>query len=254
LGQNRIIVNNIIVGAGASIRFWPGEGGTTLLDNSRLINDVIVNNSIIEPQNGNAFDIDKPIQSGLGHTNTRIANNLVLQSSGTLASVDTASGLTFDHNLWSRTPSSNVFSNTDVVANPLLVDPNHTRTAGTVSAEWYKLTSSSPAINKAAQIASVSEDYFRTLRGTSPDIGAHEYGGSPNPTTGATKTPTPTISGKKTGDVNGDGVVNILDFQLLSNSFGKSQGQTGYNANADFNGDNVVNILDFQILSNNFGK
>ena len=56
------------------------------------------------------------------------------------------------------------------------------------------------------------------------------------------------------GDVNGDGVVNILDFQLLSNSFGKSHGQTGYDARCDFNGDNSVNVLDFQVLSNNFGK
>jgi len=82
------------------------------------------------------------------------------------------------------------------------------------------------------------------------------------PTAVATKTPTPkptltatpTTSTVKPGDVNRDGVVNILDFQLLSNSFGKSLGQTGYNANADFNKDNTVNIMDFQILSNNFGK
>ena len=56
------------------------------------------------------------------------------------------------------------------------------------------------------------------------------------------------------GDVNGDGIVNILDFQLLSNSFGKSVGQTGYDARCNFNADNSVNVLDFQILSNNFGK
>ena len=83
---------------------------------------------------------------------------------------------------------------------------------------------------------------------------------SSTPTINATKTPTPRSSASPTpggsilGDVNKDGHVNILDFQLLSNSFGKSQGQTGYNPNADFNKDNSVNVLDFQILSNNFGK
>src|SRR3989344_5923263 len=56
------------------------------------------------------------------------------------------------------------------------------------------------------------------------------------------------------GDVDGNGIVNILDFQLLSNSFGRSQGQTGYDARCDFDGSNSVNILDFQVLSNNFGK
>ncbi len=55
------------------------------------------------------------------------------------------------------------------------------------------------------------------------------------------------------GDANGDGRVDILDFQLLSNSFGKLPGQTGYDSRCDFNSSNTVDILDFQILSNNFG-
>lgn len=69
-----------------------------------------------------------------------------------------------------------------------------------------------------------------------------------------TSTPTPTSTNFKPGDVNHDGQVNIFDFQLLSNSFGKSSGQTGYNPDADFNVDQKVDILDFQILSNNFGR
>jgi acid phosphatase type 7 len=56
------------------------------------------------------------------------------------------------------------------------------------------------------------------------------------------------------GDINGDSRVDILDFQLLSNSFGKSQGQTGYNASADLNADTRIDILDFQLVSNNFGR
>ncbi len=55
------------------------------------------------------------------------------------------------------------------------------------------------------------------------------------------------------GDANGDGKVDILDFQLLSNSFGKVPGQTGYDGRCDFNSSNSVDILDFQLLSNNFG-
>ncbi len=56
------------------------------------------------------------------------------------------------------------------------------------------------------------------------------------------------------GDANGDGRVDILDFQLLSNSFGKDPGQTGYDGRCDFNSSNTVDILDFQLLSNNFGQ
>ncbi len=59
--------------------------------------------------------------------------------------------------------------------------------------------------------------------------------------------------GAVAGDVDGNGTVDIIDFQLLSNSFGKVLGQTGYDGRSDFNSSNSVDILDFQVLSNNFG-
>ncbi len=46
------------------------------------------------------------------------------------------------------------------------------------------------------------------------------------------------------GDINGDGVVNILDFNALLVQWGK----TGSNLSADLNHDGVVGILDFNIL------
>jgi len=49
-------------------------------------------------------------------------------------------------------------------------------------------------------------------------------------------------------DINSDSVVNILDYQILSNNFSTSD------SDSDINEDGVVNILDFQILSNNFGS
>jgi hypothetical protein len=57
-----------------------------------------------------------------------------------------------------------------------------------------------------------------------------------------------------TGDVNDDNAVNITDLGLLADSFGKSQGQTGFNPNADLNGDNAVNITDLGLLADNFGR
>ena len=59
--------------------------------------------------------------------------------------------------------------------------------------------------------------------------------------------PTPTTAFVQ-GDINEDGVVNILDFTLLSNAFGTND------TTADINSDGIVNVLDFTILSNNFGK
>ena len=48
------------------------------------------------------------------------------------------------------------------------------------------------------------------------------------------------------GDVNTDGVVNILDIVLLVNLVLNDE----YNATADLNSDGVINILDSVILVN----
>ena len=54
------------------------------------------------------------------------------------------------------------------------------------------------------------------------------------------------------GDTDGDGV-NIVDFSRLLLGFGKSSGQTGYNAAVDFDGSDATDIVDFSILVARFG-
>jgi hypothetical protein len=56
------------------------------------------------------------------------------------------------------------------------------------------------------------------------------------------------------GDINGDGIVDILDAILLANAFDSVPGDSNWNPNADINGDNIVEILDAIILANNFGE
>ncbi len=51
-----------------------------------------------------------------------------------------------------------------------------------------------------------------------------------------------TVKAEKTADLNGDGVVNILDLVILANAFGKDS--------PDLNADGVVNILDLVVISN----
>lgn len=48
------------------------------------------------------------------------------------------------------------------------------------------------------------------------------------------------------GDVNADGVVNVLDMVLVANAFGEKL--------PDLNGDGIVNILDLVIVANAFGN
>ncbi|PWK18651.1 HYR domain-containing protein [Xanthomarina spongicola] len=61
-----------------------------------------------------------------------------------------------------------------------------------------------------------------------------------------------TITELLAGDANNDNLVNILDFGILSGSFGLTSSDSGYNSSADFDGNEVINILDFGLLSGNF--
>jgi hypothetical protein len=58
----------------------------------------------------------------------------------------------------------------------------------------------------------------------------------------------------RAGDCNNDNVVSVLDFNILKATFGKTQGDPGYDARADFTGDNTVNISDFKLQKGNFGQ
>ncbi len=53
------------------------------------------------------------------------------------------------------------------------------------------------------------------------------------------------------GDVNGDGSTNSLDFNILAGNFGAGPGATP--AQGDLTGDGFVNSADFNILAGNFG-
>ncbi|MEN8220908.1 MAG: cohesin domain-containing protein [Pseudomonadota bacterium] len=55
------------------------------------------------------------------------------------------------------------------------------------------------------------------------------------------------------GDANDDNCVTILDFSILSGTFGKCNGD-GFDSRADFNQDDCVTILDFSLLAANFGQ
>jgi hypothetical protein len=58
----------------------------------------------------------------------------------------------------------------------------------------------------------------------------------------------------RAGDANNDNVVEVLDFNILKNTFGKSVSDPGFDPRADFNADNVVEVLDFNLLKLNFGQ
>ena len=76
--------------------------------------------------------------------------------------------------------------------------------------------------------------------------GINSYDGGPP---GATQTLTLNIA--MPGDVNGDGVANCTDLNLVKASFGTYRGQPGYNPAADLNNDGVINVEDLALVSKN---
>ena len=56
------------------------------------------------------------------------------------------------------------------------------------------------------------------------------------------------------GDINHDGCVDMADVAILVSAFGTRFGDPGFVKDADLNGDGLVNIQDFNILHNNWGK
>jgi len=54
------------------------------------------------------------------------------------------------------------------------------------------------------------------------------------------------------GDANGDNLVSIEDFLLLSAAFGAYEDDPNYDSAADLDASGAVNIVDFSLLQNNF--
>lgn len=50
-------------------------------------------------------------------------------------------------------------------------------------------------------------------------------------------------------DLNGDGVVNCADLEIVKASFGKKNGQTGFDPRADVNKDGIVNVIDLSTVA-----
>src|SRR2546427_12683964 len=56
------------------------------------------------------------------------------------------------------------------------------------------------------------------------------------------------------GDINGDGIVNIIDLSIVGSHFGSIRGGSNYLPAADLNNDGVINIVDLSIVGSTFGR
>ena len=56
------------------------------------------------------------------------------------------------------------------------------------------------------------------------------------------------------GDINHDGIVNILDLFLVARAFGSEPGDSNWDSDADLNYDNIVDINDLTTVTMNYGR
>jgi beta propeller repeat protein len=62
-----------------------------------------------------------------------------------------------------------------------------------------------------------------------------------------------TVTITHTGDVNGDGMVDIFDIVRVALAFGARTGDTNWDPNANINNDNIIDIFDIVIVALPFG-
>jgi hypothetical protein len=137
-----------------------------------LINCLIANNTFVNAQNTPSECCNILIFSGSG-SNSRFMNNIVLQEDDVPIGINGASGITFSSNNWSSTPPENCQGPGDIIGNPKLAKLGLTG-SGLLTPEWFKILADSPSRDRAKVLPEVKGDFFNTLRGSDPDIGAHE--------------------------------------------------------------------------------
>ncbi len=169
-----VIQNNIVVGG--RFAFYYGYyfqntpmKDTTILNNT-FYSDTFYANTNANGGNSAAVRIEANVNS---HTNTRFANNAVVQkSTGAIRRIESA-GISFDHNGWyglPASPASPIGAGTgDITSDPKLVAP------GQWTALSYTVLPGSLLIDAGAS-PSAPGDFWGTTRPQAgkPDIGAHE--------------------------------------------------------------------------------
>lgn len=159
---NNTIINNFIYNAKFGAFSW------TAIANTGLKNVLIANNTIVD----GSFSTGAGGNPAIVNVNSEIRNNIIL---GTGSAVPSNSGITFSNNNWAGSVIPVLGkSTTDVVGNPLIARTGVT-TPGRLTADYFKILTGSPTIDRATVLTTVPEDFFKLIRGTAPDVGAHEF-------------------------------------------------------------------------------
>lgn len=180
MNRNFAIVNNLVLGCKKSFYWTHYRDGDGLVDSTIAYNTFV---NATEVGTGNFV-----IGSGGTHSNTIIKNNLIIQENSVPVCLilTPRTGLTFSYNAWSKTPGTGASGTGDVICpgGDCKLAKTGTYGAGSLTANYFKILSSSPAINAANAISAITEDFFKETRpqGIAPDMGGDEYGeATPSP-------------------------------------------------------------------------
>jgi len=98
-----------------------------------------------------------------------------------------------------------------------------------------------------------SDNYFSLLPGENKEVNGTFAAKDLNGTI-----PTVEIGGwnilRIKGDLNGDGIVNIVDVSIVAKAFGSRPGDPAWNETADMDENGVINIIDVAKVAKEFGK
>lgn len=162
---NVILTNNIIIGTGGGIRFFPYQNGPSYLTDSLIANNtihaVVPGSESISVNRGDGVQIVNNIvdsgpivaQAGLGTLGISVSHNLIPTSQSVI--VD----------------SSLIAHDTDIVG-----IPNYTVGTGFIATN-YQLQASSPARNAGMALTEITNDFWDVVRtaSTAYTIGAYEF-------------------------------------------------------------------------------
>jgi Right handed beta helix region/PKD domain len=165
------IYNNLVMGC--RVNFEIDSNVTTLSDVLVAYNTFVNSVGGVEYYNMGVYyrrDIDTYI-------NSVFKNNIVLEENPDRIPISVESshpGLIIEYNCWNKTPVAAAQGAGDIVADPLLAKTGSIG-PGQLTPGWFRILENSPARDRAQVLSEVTHDFFGNPRGTSPDMGAHEF-------------------------------------------------------------------------------
>lgn len=140
---------------------------------SAITNNLFAYNTFVNAT-GTRREPSSIIFFGSTASNVRFMNNIIVQEGNRPIAINVGSGIFFSNNLWSKAPPTNTVGKGDVIGDPQFAKTG-TLAPGQLTADYFRILSTSPARNNALQLEETDTDFFMEARGALPDIGADQY-------------------------------------------------------------------------------